>query len=123
MVAGDSCAAAPRGADVDMMDRKTKPLLTIVFYGVVFIAACDSLLHFRLISFLIGKDIHRAEINIFGRTLSLQIIYMLILSVIFFALGFAWRKKGRGKENLLLSIFYGLIALLLLAYIVAVYFV
>jgi hypothetical protein len=103
---------------------KMKPLLTIVFYAAVLIAACDwALFHFKLISFLIGEDINRAELKLFGRTLPAQILYILILSVIASALGFAWRKKGTGKENLLFSVFYGLIALLLPAYLVAVYLV
>jgi hypothetical protein len=34
---------------------------------------------------------------------------------------FGWRKRGRGKENLLVSVFYGLVFVLLLAYVVAVY--
>src|SRR5215470_4074185 len=105
------------------MAKKAKRLAPIVFYTAIFIAACDAaFFHFRLISFLIGEDINRAELNLFGRTLSVKILYMLIFSVIASAVGFAWRKKGRGKENLLFSVFYGLIALLVLAYLVAVYF-
>jgi hypothetical protein len=99
---------------------KTKAALLL--YAAMFIVVCDAtFLHFRLISLLMGEDVNRAEINLFGRTISAQFIYALMLSVIASALGFAWRKKGRSKENLLFSVFYGLIAVLLLAYLVLVY--
>lgn len=98
------------------------PKMKLVLFVILFIAACDAaFFNFALISSLVGADINRTTISAFGKTISAQALYMLLLCVAAFVFFFIKRRTGTGKESLLVSILYGITSILLLAYVVALY--